>query len=860
MPAIRIAFAAILAQTALEGAAQDRPKRIYIANDDHTDYFWSGDDTAYCAAFLRQLDYYLDLADATEDNSPPFQSRWNCDGCYWLWEYERSKPPADFERLISRVRSGHIGVPLNALVSCYGGAPLEAVLRGMYYAGRLERRYGIRFHLAIAMENQTLPYGLGSLWAGVGARWTWRGVCACATRVPAPGDREHEMYWWVGPDGSRILVKWYNLLANDQLGGYAEARNPALAVDQCDAKCHTASYPYGVAGAFGKGWDELETMTDAFVRTAQSKTTADRRVFVSNIQDFFSDFESAHGSNLPSVGCTFGNEWDLYCASMAEVSAGVKRGVERLRAAEAMAALAGLHVGGFDSGDTAARERTWMNLGLYWEHCWTGDTSRALRDARAKWSRRISGEISDYASNLHERASAALAAQVRKSGESRSFMAFNPLSWTRSDYADLPFQAAGDAHVLDVAARVEAPSQIVTNAGQRRLRIWASDVPPTGYKVFEIMPGPGATFSPAATVAFTGTGAGSSAAMDNGVYEVEVHPRGAITRWTDKTMGNIQLAGLGNGLALNDLTPGDGTLTIEDFGPVSVTIRAESGAGRKHVSRVTLFRGSRRLAIRNEILENFGEILTWTFNFNLAEPDVWHEEVGAIIRARKRKDGGHYSDRVANSRYDWLTLNHFADMTGVQNGTTCGATLANADCFFFRLGDSGVSTLDTATPRIAVLAGGQVDGPGLGIPNQGGDSYFLQRFALRAHAGHDAPAAMRFALEFQNPLVASPVTGRENSPYSADSHSFLSISDGDVLLWALKPAEEGPDFGVIARVWNLALAPRTYTLEWTDPVTRAMAATHIETDIGEATIVDGKLHATAEPMQIMTWRLNSRSP
>ena len=56
----------------------------------------------------------------------------------------------------------------------------------MYYAGRLERRDVVRFPLATAMENQTLPLGLAPLWAGSGARYSWKGICGCATKFPTP--------------------------------------------------------------------------------------------------------------------------------------------------------------------------------------------------------------------------------------------------------------------------------------------------------------------------------------------------------------------------------------------------------------------------------------------------------------------------------------------------------------------------------------------------------------------------------------------------------------------------------------------------------------------------------------------------
>ena len=139
---------------------------------------------------VEMLDYYLDLADKTKGNPPEYQSRWHCDGSLWIWTYEHNKPAAEFARLIERVRDGHISFPLNALVSTYGGTPMEAVLRGMYYAGSLERRFRLRIPLAIAMENQTLPYGFGALWAGSGAKYSWKGICGCLTKLNrAAGDR-----------------------------------------------------------------------------------------------------------------------------------------------------------------------------------------------------------------------------------------------------------------------------------------------------------------------------------------------------------------------------------------------------------------------------------------------------------------------------------------------------------------------------------------------------------------------------------------------------------------------------------------------------------------------------------------------
>jgi alpha-mannosidase len=284
---------------AAPASAPQVAKRIYIAADDHTDYMWSADEAAYRQAFLDMLDYYLDLADATTAYPPQFQSRWTCDGSFWLWTYEHGRSRAAFERLMGRVADGHIAAHMNPLVQALGGTPAEAVLRGLYYAGDLERRFGVRFRLAVEMEDQTLPYGLGALWAGSGARYSWKGICGCVSRVPDAWDRPYDAYWWLGPDGSRLLMKWNSCLVGNQgMGGYAEARDPAGVITYVDTDgAFRARYPYPVIGCFGKGWDDLATLTDGFVTVAPAQSTPSRSVIVSNQQDFFEDFEAVYGGS-----------------------------------------------------------------------------------------------------------------------------------------------------------------------------------------------------------------------------------------------------------------------------------------------------------------------------------------------------------------------------------------------------------------------------------------------------------------------------------------------------------------------------------------------------------------------------------
>ena len=63
-------------------------------------------------------------------------------------------------------------------------------------------------------------------------------------------------------------------------------------------------YPYPVIGAFGRGWDGLEYTSDEFVNIAQQNSNANRRIIVSNQEDFFRDFETNHGAGLETFAAS----------------------------------------------------------------------------------------------------------------------------------------------------------------------------------------------------------------------------------------------------------------------------------------------------------------------------------------------------------------------------------------------------------------------------------------------------------------------------------------------------------------------------------------------------------------------------
>ncbi|MEO8765465.1 MAG: T9SS type A sorting domain-containing protein [Ginsengibacter sp.] len=831
--------------------------RIYLSNDDHTDYMFSADEKGYDTLFVKMIDSWMANNNATNASLPDYQTKFNCDGTYWAWVYAKHKTAAQFQAFMNQVKSERIVISANPLINTYGCVPAEATVRGMYYAGELKKKYAVPFDMAMAMENQVLPLGLASLWKGCGVKYAWHGVCNCSTKVPnLLNARQKEIYWYKGLDDQAVLLKWYTKTADHTLGNYSESKNPPIAINDLTAKVNTPAYNYNIAGAFGVGGDDLQTLTDKLAPIAKSSSNASRRIIVSNEVDFFRDFETNYGASLPSLTQTYGTEWEHGCASLSEVSAKVKRSLEKLRSAEAMATVVSRTNPTFASTLDSMRREAWMSIGIYWEHNFEGNGPAVSNALRAAWQKKIQQSFTRYVDQLYTLALSKLAGQIIKVSSNQRFFVFNPLSWIRTDYSDIAYSGTLPVHVRDVTLNVDVPSQVINKDGIQYLRILATGVPSVGYKIFEIQSGAGSVFPN------TGTLNATTHTLDNDYFTIVFTSNGVITSLIDKAHSNKQLVNsagssdyinnLGRNTTFESNSNTGGTFVLDNSGPVSITVKFTSTSLVNHQTVMTVYKGIPRIDIDNKITKNFGsDFLYNTFSFNntsISSPTIWHEENGAVIHAKKVSTGGHYAD--VQSRYDWLTLNHFA---AVSSNGNYGVTLSNQDCYFMQTGNSTIQALDENTARIKVLVGGRVDG--LGMLSQDNDTVFNQRYSISAYNTYSAASSMKSALEHQDGFVAAFITNTAGS-LPASNFSFMSISSSNILLWALKPAEEGMSVnGAIVRVWNLANSALSANFVLKDSIADAKNITHIETDISAATFSNKTLSASMGRNQMKSYRV-----
>ncbi len=293
----------------------------------------------------------------------------------------------------------------------------------------------------------------------------------------------------------------------------------------------------------------------------------------------------------------------------------------------------------------------------------------------------------------------------------------------------------------------------------------------------------------------------------------------------------------------HDYDHGDPIKVVEkDNKHIALLCRASDPV--RHESIITFYADDPRIDFQNSIHQNFDGLLHWSFNFNIETPEVWHEEVGAVIKAKTASAGGHYADRMA--RYDYLTLNHFLNV----GNRSESITLSNADCLFFRLGNSTPGLLDMNSSAVHVLVGGQVN-ENLGVIKQDGDTLFYQSFSLlpQDHA-FNAVESMRFSLEHQNPLIAGEAFSGGN--LTEKSFSLIRSDNDSIILWTLKPGEED---GLTMRFWNLGKVSDKSRIQVGSSLARVMHSSHVETDISEIPVSGNTFSVDLNRQQLKTYHL-----
>jgi hypothetical protein len=304
----------------------------------------------------------------------------------------------------------------------------------------------------------------------------------------ATGTVYPQLYYWEGPDGSRVL-HWRAHHYGDGAKLRFDASPDEMARRLTDWLLNhpallATDWPYDTALLYGADWQDNAPLKEAMVTNVEEfgRRYLFPRILAARPEDFFRDVERRYGPRIPVRRGDTGTYWEDGAASTAAALATFRAAQLTARASEILALWDDRVTPRDADAMQDRRERVldraqmWRDLLLFGEHTWGADvsvSSPASRQTVAQW---------EYKKRFIDAGAAAARSQLREglvrlgraTRVGRGRIVFNAGSWERTDVARVP---GGAGKALSYDGRELSSVDLEDGDALALFR----DVPPVGY-------------------------------------------------------------------------------------------------------------------------------------------------------------------------------------------------------------------------------------------------------------------------------------------------------------------------------------------------------------------------------------------
>jgi hypothetical protein len=473
-------------------------------------------------------DQALKLVDESRGLPPDQRFSWTLAG--WpmaqiLWPGQTAQRR---ERFLAAMREGRLVPHAMAFTTHTESLDLEDLARSLRYSVEMARLAGQPLPTAAKMTDVTSHAAVTATILGqAGVTFFHLGCNEGCSHPEVP-----PLYWWEGPDGSRVLT----------------VLSAAYGTDLCPPRNwpHKTWLCMWMTGD-NHGPPNAEEVGRLFARARRELPGV--RVRFGRMSDFAAAIMRENPA-LPVVRGDMPDTWIHGIGSMPIETQLAHATRPRIAALESLDTLLGAWGVRTPSAGEAVGE-AYENTLLFGEHTWGPDVPRYAgycygdqwRNKLAAGGYRFLLEGFDQKRAYARRAAAlvdpaiaqrmaALARAVDVSG--RRIVVYNPLCWSRDDAVDLPWTGAAGT-LIDAASR--EPVTAAVEGG--RLRFLARNVPPLGYKTFTVCRPPIAAQAAQSLAAKPGVAADRPARrIENEFFRVTLDPdRCGLRSVIDKRTG-----------------------------------------------------------------------------------------------------------------------------------------------------------------------------------------------------------------------------------------------------------------------------------------------------------------------------------
>ena len=511
----------LIASLVLQVRADNQVREIIVVFKTHYDIGYTDLVTNILTRYRTQFaDKALAVIDQSRSLPPEQQFTWTVPG--WplkemLWP---GQTPERREKLLQAVKEGRLAVHAMPFSIETETLDLEDLVEGMTYSANLTHDLGLPLPRAAKMTDvPEHTWVLPTLLKHAGVNFLHVGCNGGSKPMQVP-----PLFWWEGPDGSRLLTSYSPEYGTDLLPPKDWPYHTWLAV---------------IMTSDNQGPPKTEQVNKLIQQAAKEMPGV--KVKFGKLEDFYDAFTAEKNNKIPVVR---GDMPDTWIHGFESMPVETKTGCDVRPLEAAVATLdTELRAAGVNTAPLAQPlALAYENSLLYSEHTfgfygsqpggfWYGDEWKQ-KLAEGKYARFLQSfdDKRAYIHIMENIVTNALAERMKLlaqnvDADGPHIVVFNPLPWSRGGEVEVGLPDGGCSGVRDLSSGKVSDAVAVN---EKTLRFFAADVPAGGYK----------TFLPVAGQAAKGIAATGTGVIENEFFRLKVDAaRGGVISLVDLKTG-----------------------------------------------------------------------------------------------------------------------------------------------------------------------------------------------------------------------------------------------------------------------------------------------------------------------------------
>lgn len=479
--------------------------KIYLVGHSHIDavWLWEKEETKkVCKSTFKKV---LDILDKRDDF-------YYCQSTAQFYEWMERESPEIFERIKQHIKNGKWEVVGGMWVESDTNLPSgESLVRQILYAKNyFKDKFNVDVKVGWLPDTFGYSWTLPQIFKKSGIDYFLTSKINWETTLTFP----YTLFWWESPDGSKIL-------SCATPGGYVNTNFDMVykqlkVTMQKQPDLHSILIPYG-EGDHGGG------LTHEMINDALKGSSDSIKVFFSPSLKFFEDVKKECGDSLPF------HNGELYLkthrgtyTTRGRIKWLNRKGEVALDSTERVSTMAFILGKEYHQKDlTVAWKKLLFNQ--FHDDLPGSSINKVYDDAEGDFK-----AIFKITSKMNQESLKYISSRIDTTGRGDSLIAFNPLSWKRTNTIEVPYELFVDENfvILDLRNK-PVPYQVMKIENKKYVLFVAKDIPSFGYKEYKIVNEKPETFKTDLKI--------SNYSLENEFFKVEISPKtGAISNVYDK--------------------------------------------------------------------------------------------------------------------------------------------------------------------------------------------------------------------------------------------------------------------------------------------------------------------------------------